>query len=94
MAARASSLRDLAAQRDRAIRALRVAECALCGLERPVGLMVPDGGEACADLRWYCRDARSCTERWTSRLREPAAATVSAEEIAAMEAGEPAEQHA
>jgi hypothetical protein len=28
---------------------------------------VPDGGHACADLRWYCKDARACTDRWTSR---------------------------
>ena len=48
-------------------RALQVARCAMCGLESPLGLMVPDGGHACADLRWYCKDARACTERWTSR---------------------------
>ena len=72
MAAYASSLRDQA-QRDGGNRALQVARCSLCGLERPIGLMVPDGGEACDDLRWYCKDARSCTERWTSRLGEPAA---------------------
>jgi hypothetical protein len=30
--------------------------------------MLPDGGQACADIRWYCKDARSCTERWTARL--------------------------
>jgi hypothetical protein len=29
--------------------------------------MVPDGGRACADIRWYCKDAKSCTERWTAR---------------------------
>ena len=73
MAGRTSSLRDQTAQRGRGNnRALQVARCSLCGLERPIGLMVPDGGEACADLRWYCKDARSCTERWTSRLGEPA----------------------
>jgi hypothetical protein len=48
-------------------RGLQVARCALCGLELPLGLMVPDGGRACADLRWYCKDAKSCTERWTAR---------------------------
>jgi hypothetical protein len=48
-------------------RALQVARCALCGLELPLGLMVPDGGHACADLRWYCKDAKACTERWTAR---------------------------
>jgi hypothetical protein len=30
--------------------------------------MVPDGGQACADVRWYCKDAKSCTERWTASL--------------------------
>ena len=39
----------------------------MCGLELPLGLMVPDGGHACADLRWYCKDAKACTDRWTSR---------------------------
>ncbi len=68
-------------QRDSGARVLQVATCSLCGLERPVGLMVPDGGEACADVRWYCKDAKACTQRWTSRLHEPAA-------------GPAAEQHA
>ena len=39
----------------------------MCGLESPLGLMVPDGGHACADLRWYCKDAQACTDRWTGR---------------------------
>jgi len=80
MAARTSSLRDQTAWRDRGgNRALEVASCSLCGLERPIGLLVPDGGEACDDLRWYCKDARSCTERWTSRLGEPAGTAPAAE---------------
>jgi hypothetical protein len=54
-------------QRDDSRRALQVARCALCGIEHPLGLMVPDGGHACADLRWYCKDAKACTDRWTSR---------------------------
>lgn len=90
MAARASSPAATALSN----RVLRVAECSLCGLERPVGLMVPDGGEACADLRWYCKDTRSCTERWTSRLREPEAESPPAPEPAAPAAAalpEPAE---
>ena len=78
MAAYASSLRDSAAQRNSSTRALQVAKCSLCGLEHPIGLMVPDGGNACADLRWYCKDARSCTQRWTSRLRALAAETAAA----------------
>lgn len=58
---------------------------------RPIGLMVPDGGEACADLRWYCKDAKSCTQRWTSRLREPGAESAAAEgpEAAELERDKP-----
>jgi hypothetical protein len=48
------------------LRPLAVAACSLCGIERPLGLLIPDGGQACADIRWYCKDARSCTERWTT----------------------------
>ena len=46
-------------------RPLEVAQCSLCGIALPLGLLVPDGGGACADVRWYCKDARGCTERWT-----------------------------
>jgi hypothetical protein len=38
----------------------------MCGIALPLGLLVPDGGRACADIRWYCKDALSCTERWTT----------------------------
>jgi hypothetical protein len=31
---------------------------ALCGIALPPGLLIPDGGQACADIRWYCKDAR------------------------------------
>jgi hypothetical protein len=48
-------------------RAPQAARCALCGIELPLGQMMPDGGHACADLRWYCQDAEACTQRWTSR---------------------------
>ena len=48
-------------------RPLDVAQCSMCGIALPLGLLVPDGGSACADVRWYCKDARSCTERWTAR---------------------------
>jgi hypothetical protein len=88
MAAPASSLWDSAAQNYSA-GALQVVSCALCGLERPLGLMVPDGGSACADLRWYCKDAQSCTERWTSRLGEPAVPPSPAPEPAAPEPARP-----
>jgi len=40
----------------------------LCGIARPLGLLVPDGGQACADIRWYCKDSKSCTERWIAAL--------------------------
>jgi len=45
---------------------LEAAHCSLCGITLPLGLLVPDGGQACADIRWYCKDAESCTERWTT----------------------------
>jgi hypothetical protein len=47
---------------------LQSAQCSLCGIALPTDMMVPDGGQACADIRWYCKDAKSCTERWTARL--------------------------
>jgi hypothetical protein len=47
-------------------RPLQVAQCSLCGIALPLGLLVPDGGDACDDIRWYCKDAKSCTERWTT----------------------------
>ena len=50
------------------LRPLEVAECTMCGIERPLGLLVPDGGGACADIRWYCKDVKSCTERWTTAV--------------------------
>ena len=43
-----------------------VRSCWMCGIRLPADQMVPDGGGACPDLRWYCRDVGSCTERWTS----------------------------
>jgi hypothetical protein len=53
------------------LRPLEAVQCALCGIARPLGLLVPDGGGACADIRWYCKDTKSCTERWTARTRRP-----------------------
>jgi hypothetical protein len=52
-------------------RPLEAAQCSLCGIALPLGLLVPDGGDACDDVRWYCKDAKSCTERWTN-ARPPA----------------------
>jgi hypothetical protein len=48
------------------LRPLEATQCSLCGIMHPLGLLVPDGGQACADIRWYCKDAKSCTERWTT----------------------------
>lgn len=47
-------------------RPLEVAQCSLCGIALPLGLLVPDGGQACTDVRWYCKDAMSCAHRWTT----------------------------
>ena len=63
-----------ATHRDR-LRPLEVAQCSLCGVARPLGLLVPDGGQACADIRWYCKDSKSCTERWVA-ARPPRQARV------------------
>ena len=54
-------------------RPLQVAQCSLCGIALPLGLLVPDGGEACDDVRWYCKDAKGCTERWTTARPAPRA---------------------
>jgi RimJ/RimL family protein N-acetyltransferase len=42
--------------------------CWMCGIRLRVDQLVPDGGSACPDVRWYCRDTRGCTQRWTTRL--------------------------
>ena len=52
-------------------RPLEVAQCSLCGIALPLGLLVPDGGQACADIRWYCKDAMSCANRWTTAANPP-----------------------
>src|SRR5271165_174876 len=46
-----------------------VAQCCLCGIALPLGLLVADSGQACADIRWYCKDVMSCTDRWTAADR-------------------------
>jgi hypothetical protein len=48
------------------------ATCALCGIELSIISLVPDGGPGSADVRWYCRDIVSCTERWTANRARPA----------------------
>ncbi|HBW18315.1 MAG: hypothetical protein ACLPN6_14995 [Streptosporangiaceae bacterium] len=50
-------------------RSVGLQECALCGVQLPRASMVPDGGPACPDVRWYCADMSSCTRRWTARRR-------------------------
>lgn len=50
----------------------QVERCWLCGIALPTAQLVPDGGSGCADLRWYCRDMRACTHRWTATARPPA----------------------
>ena len=70
------------------LRPLEVAQCTLCGIARPLGLLVPDGGQACADIRWYCKDAKSCTERWTTARPPRHMPAVPGTAVAA--AGEPA----
>lgn len=57
-----------------ATRRAAVVSCWLCGIHLQNKQMVPDGGGACSDLRWYCRDTRACTERWTSARRQAKAA--------------------
>ena len=78
-----------AAQRDR-LRPLEVAQCAMCGIALPLGLLVPDGGQACADIRWYCKDAKSCTERWTAARPRGRALTQAVLGTASADAGEEA----
>lgn len=48
------------------------ATCALCGIELSIISLVPDGGPGSAEVRWYCRDIVSCTERWTADRARPA----------------------
>jgi hypothetical protein len=43
--------------------------CWLCGIRLHSSKMMPDGGDWCDDTRWYCRDAKACTQRWTTSRR-------------------------
>ena len=58
----------------------QVRSCWMCGIRLPASQMVADGGSACHDVRWYCRDTWGCTRRWTSHsarltaIRRPAVA--------------------
>ena len=78
-----------ATQRDR-LGPLEAAQCSLCGIALPLTLLVPDGGQACADIRWYCRDAKSCTERWTTARPPCRTQTPPVPGTALAGAGEPA----
>jgi hypothetical protein len=46
-----------------------IVSCWMCGIGQRSSQMVPDGGSACDNIRWYCKDARACTERWTTSRR-------------------------
>jgi hypothetical protein len=51
-----------------------VVSCWLCGINQHKQQMISDGTSVCADIRWYCKDAQACTDRWTaSRHKSPAA---------------------
>jgi hypothetical protein len=50
-----------------------VRTCWMCGIRLPAEQMMPDGGSACPDLRWYCRDTWGCTRRWTTHSARLAA---------------------
>ena len=53
-----------------------VVACWMCGIHLQQSQMMPDGGRACSDVRWYCKDTPACTERWTSAQREARTAGV------------------
>jgi hypothetical protein len=57
-----------------AARRVTVVSCWMCGISLQRNQMVPDGGSACSDVRWYCRDTQACTERWTSPPHQARAA--------------------
>jgi hypothetical protein len=54
-----------------------IVSCWMCGVRLHATQMVPDGGSACDDIRWYCKDARACTERWTTSRHTLAQANAS-----------------
>jgi hypothetical protein len=74
------------------LRPLEGAECSLCGVARPLGLLVPDGGQSCADVRWYCKDVKSCTERWMEAARAPRPALRPAPFVHGLAVAAPAER--
>ena len=46
-----------------------VVSCWMCGKRLHPSKMMPDGGDWCDDIRWYCLDANACTQRWTRSHR-------------------------
>lgn len=46
--------------------------CWLCGQTMMTYQLLPDGGDGCADVRWYCLDTRGCTERWVAGRKHSA----------------------
>jgi hypothetical protein len=85
---RPAPTKPLTAMQGNRPRPLEVAQCSMCGIALPLGLLVPDGGQACADTRWYCKDAMSCTERWTTARPPGRAQTPTASNDAFAGAGE------
>ena len=47
-----------------------VVSCWMCGTHQHSTQMLADGGAACDDVRWYCRDPQACTERWIIARRQ------------------------
>lgn len=43
-----------------------VVSCWMCGIRLHSSKMMPDGGDWCDDIRWYCLDTEACTQRWTT----------------------------
>jgi hypothetical protein len=56
-----------------------IVSCWLCGISLHANRMLPDGGDACDDVRWYCTDVLSCTHRWIVHQRDSADTAASAE---------------
>ncbi len=46
-----------------------VVSCWMCGTRLDSSKMLPDGGDGCHDIRWYCQDIKACTQRWTTSRR-------------------------
>jgi hypothetical protein len=57
-----------------------IVSCWMCGICQQSSEMVSDGGSACDNIRWYCKDARACSERWTTSRRTLAQSSASKED--------------